>query len=136
MWRVGLGVIPAILLLGGCKPAVLDPQGPVGGAERVILFNALAIMLAIVVPTILATLGFAWWFRAGNNRAIHRPTWAYSGRLEAVVWSIPTMVIIFLGGIAWIGSHDLDPARPLPSRVKPLEIQAVALDWQWLFIYP
>jgi cytochrome o ubiquinol oxidase subunit 2 len=108
----------------------------VGAAERTILFNALAIMLAIVVPTIAATLGFAWWFRESNTRARFRPDWAYSGRIELVVWSIPTLVILFLGGITWIGSHDLDPARPLASRADPLRVQVVSLDWKWLFLYP
>jgi cytochrome o ubiquinol oxidase subunit 2 len=93
-------------------------------------------MLAIVVPTILATLAFAWWFRASNTRARHLPTWSYSGRIELIVWSIPALVVFFLGGIAWIGSHLLDPARPLSSGIKPLEIQVVSLDWKWLFIYP
>jgi cytochrome o ubiquinol oxidase subunit 2 len=115
---------------------VLDPQGPVGIAERTILLNALAIMLAIVVPTILATLAFAWWFRESNSRARYLPDWAYSGRIELVVWAIPTLVILFLGGVTWIGSYDLDPARPLSSHVKPLEVQVVSLDWKWLFIYP
>ena len=101
-----------------------------------ILLDSLAIMLAIVVPTILATLAFAWWFRASNPRATYRPDWAYSGRLELLVWSIPALVVVFLGGVAWIGSHDLDPAKPLTSRQKPLEVQVVALDWKWLFIYP
>jgi cytochrome o ubiquinol oxidase subunit 2 len=45
-------------------------------------------------------------------------------------------VVFFLGGIAWIGSHELDPAQPLSSGAKPLEIQVVSLDWKWLFIYP
>lgn len=116
--------------------AVLDPAGPIGAADRTILLDSLAIMLAIVVPTILATLAFAWWFRAANTRARHLPTWSYSGRLELIVWSIPALVVFFLGGIAWIGSHLLDPARPLSSGIRPLEIQVVSLDWKWLFIYP
>jgi cytochrome o ubiquinol oxidase subunit 2 len=70
---------------------VLDPQGPVGAAEKLILLNSLGIMLAIVIPTILATLGVAWWFRASNSRALYRPEWEYSGRLELVVWAIPAM---------------------------------------------
>jgi cytochrome o ubiquinol oxidase subunit II len=122
--------------LSGCKPALLDPQGPVGVAEKTILLNSLVIMLAIVVPTIIATLAFAWWFRAGNTRARYRPDFVYSGRIELVTWSIPVMVILFLGGIAWIGSHDLDPAKPLSSATPPLEVEAVSLDWKWLFIYP
>jgi len=89
-----------------------------------------------VVPTMLATLGFAWWFRASNTRAAYRPNFTYSGRLEILVWSIPTLVIFFLGGVIWIGSHQLDPFRPLPSATKPLEVDVIALDWKWLFIYP
>jgi len=124
------------LLLGACSPGVLDPAGPVAAGDRIVLLNALTIMLGIVVPTILATLVFAWWFRAGNSKATYRPSWAYSGRLELLVWSIPALVVIFLGGIAWIGSHDLDPSRPLASKVAPLRVDVVALDWKWLFIYP
>ena len=122
--------------LAGCQPAVLDPEGPVGAGEKIILFNSLAIMLAIVVPTILATLAFAWWYRASNRRARYLPDWEYSGRIELVTWSIPVLVILFLGSIAWISAHDLDPAKPLASSSKPVEIQAVSLDWKWLFIYP
>ena len=116
--------------------SILDPAGPIGAAQKTILINSLLIMLMIVVPTILATLVFAWWFRAGNTRARYRPDWSYSGRVELVTWSIPVLVILFLGGIAWIGSHDLEPSRPLESAEKPIEIQVVSLDWKWLFVYP
>jgi cytochrome o ubiquinol oxidase subunit 2 len=101
-----------------------------------ILFNALEIMLAIVIPTIAAALIFAWWFRESNTRARYQPRWAYSGRIELIVWSIPILVICFLGGVIWIGAHDLDPAKPIPSQFKPLHVQVVSLDWKWLFIYP
>src|SRR5688572_28668800 len=126
----------APLALTACEPGVLDPQGIVGIAEKEILVGSVAIMLAIVVPTIVATLGFAWWFRASNTRAVYRPNFAYSGRIELIVWSIPLLTVILLGGVAWIGSHQLDPARPLASDKPPIEIQAVSLDWKWLFIYP
>jgi cytochrome o ubiquinol oxidase subunit II len=134
--RASLAAVVLAPTLASCQSGVLDPQGPIGAAQRTILINALAIMLAIVVPTIVATLGFSWWFRASNTRAQYRPDWAYSGRIELVVWSIPLLVIIFLGGIAWIGSHDLDPAKPLDGQAKPLKVQVVSLDWKWLFIYP
>ncbi|MGB8610014.1 MAG: cytochrome ubiquinol oxidase subunit II, partial [Pseudolabrys sp.] len=100
------------------------------------MIDSLAIMLAIVVPTILATLAVAWWFRSSNSRARHRPDFIYSGQIELVTWSIPLMTIMLLGGVAWRGSHELDPARPLPSDEAPLKVQAVSLDWKWLFIYP
>jgi hypothetical protein len=83
----------------------------------------------------LATIGFAWWFRASNARATYLPDWAFSGHLELIVWAIPTLVITFLGGIAWFGSHALDPYKPLASTTKPIEIEVVSLDWKWLFIY-
>ncbi len=121
--------------LAGCS-GVLDPQGPVGTSEKLILLDSLAIMLAIVVPTILATIAFAWWFRASNARARYQPYWAFSGTLELIVWAIPALVITFLGGIAWFGSHALDPYEPLPSKEKPIEVEVVSLDWKWLFIYP
>ena len=124
------------LLLTACHWAVLDPRGPVGQADRTILIDSLAIMLAIGVPTIIATFAFAWWFRASNTRARYRPDWEFSGAIELVVWAIPAMVIILLGGVAWIGSHELDPAKPLSDREAPLDVQVVSLDWKWLFIYP
>ena len=131
----------AIILLGaaaltGCTEGVLDPKGPIASAERTILFNSLGIMLAIVIPTILATLGVAFWFRASNKRAVYRPDFVYSGRLELLVWSIPAMTVLLVGGVAWVGAHKLDPRRAIVSTVKPINIQAASLDWKWLFIYP
>jgi cytochrome o ubiquinol oxidase subunit II len=115
---------------------ILDPQGPIGAAEKTILIDSLAIMLAIVVPTILATFAFAFWFRASNTKAFYWPDWEYSGRIELVVWAIPSLTVILLGGVAWIGAHQLDPPKPIAGSTKPLTIQAVSLDWKWLFIYP
>jgi cytochrome o ubiquinol oxidase subunit 2 len=115
---------------------ILDPQGPIGAAEKTILIDSLGIMLAIVVPTIVAIFAFAFWFRASNTRAFYWPDWEYSGRIELVVWSIPALTVILLGGVAWIGSHQLDPAAPLEGTGSPVRIQVVSLDWKWLFIYP
>ncbi len=115
---------------------MLDPRGPVSAAEHTILIDSLAIMLAIVGPTILAALIFAFWFRAGNSRARRRPQFVYSGQIELVVWSIPLLTILVLGGFIWIGSHRLDPYRPLVSNRPTLRVQVVALDWKWLFLYP
>jgi cytochrome o ubiquinol oxidase subunit 2 len=115
---------------------ILDPQGPIGAADKSILIDSLAIMLAIVAPTILAIFGFAWWYRASNVRARYLPDWEYSGRIELVVWGIPSLVIMLLGGVAWIGSHQLDPAKRIASSQPALDIQVVSLDWKWLFLYP
>jgi cytochrome o ubiquinol oxidase subunit 2 len=134
--RIAPAALSSLLILGGCRLDVLDPAGYVGIADKTILIDSVAIMLAIVVPTVAATLGFAWWFRASNTRATHRPDFVYSGRIELIVWGIPLLVITLLGGVAWIGAHRLDPALPAPSGAKPLEVEVVSLDWKWLFLYP
>jgi cytochrome o ubiquinol oxidase subunit 2 len=134
-WRTSAALI-LLLALSGCSGGVLDPQGPIGAANAKILLNALGIMLVIVVPTIIAILAFAWWYRASNTRARYRPDFVYSGGIEMVVWGIPILVIMFLGGVIWIGSHELDPFKPIASPDKPTEVQVVSLDWKWLFIYP
>jgi cytochrome o ubiquinol oxidase subunit 2 len=124
-------------LADGCRATgVLDPQGPIAAAERLILLNATAIMLVVAVPVIVLTLAFAWWYRASNKRALHWPDWSYSGQVELVVWSIPAMVVILLSGVAWTGSHLLDPAVKIKSDAAPIRIEVVSLDWKWLFIYP
>jgi cytochrome o ubiquinol oxidase subunit II len=115
---------------------ILDPQGPVAAADKTILIDSIAIMLAIVLPTIAAIFAFAFWFRQSNPRAHYRPDWAHSGRIELVVWSIPALTVILLGGVAWIGAHQLDPARPVEGTGQGVTVQVVSLDWKWLFIYP
>jgi len=133
---VRAGVMLAPLSLTCCEPGILPSQGLVGKGDTQILIDSLAIMLVIVVPTILATLAFAWWFRSSNSKARYRPDFVYSGKIEMITWSIPLMTIMLLGGVAWIGSHKLDPAQPLASDDPALNVQAVSLDWKWLFIYP
>ena len=124
------------LVTAGCNRGILDPAGPIAAQEKQILINSTAIMLAIIIPTMIATIAFAWWYRRGNSKATYRPDWEYSGAIEMVVWAIPALTIMLLGGITWIGSHDLDPAKPLKSNVPALNVEVVSLDWKWLFIYP
>src|SRR5262249_39692830 len=81
-------------------------------------------------------LGFAFWFRASNPKAQFQPDFVHSGRIEIVVWSIPALTVILLGGVAWIGAHQLDPAAPVPGTGSPVRFQAVSLDWKLIFIYP
>ncbi|HMD28346.1 MAG TPA: ubiquinol oxidase subunit II [Steroidobacteraceae bacterium] len=140
-WRSGVLsslVVCAAMLVTSCQQAgVLDPRGPIAAAQRLLLFNATAIMLVVVVPVVLATLAFAWWYRSSNTRATRSDDdRAYEGRLEFVVWSIPALVVILLGGVIWISAHELDPRAPIPGGAKPLEVEVASLDWKWLFIYP
>src|ERR1700722_13249043 len=116
------GLLAVVLIgavtLGGCTDGIFDPKGPVAVAERQILLNALGIMLAIVTPVILCTLGVAFWFRASNERARYRPNFAYPGRLELLVWATPAMTVFLVGGVAWVSSHDLSPRKPIASAVN------------------
>src|SRR6516225_5443908 len=132
-WQV---VCAAVLVCSCSQQGILDPQGPIASQEQLLLINSTAIMLVVVVPVILATLGFAWWYRASNARAFRSADEGYEGRTEFVTWSIPVLIVILLGGVIWIGSHQLDPRAPLPGKADPLRVEVVALDWKWLFIYP
>src|SRR5215472_14767900 len=135
--RLRWSVLGAAVLLASCTPAgVLDPQGPIASAERLLLINSTAIMLVVVIPVIVATLAFAWWYRSSNARATRSLDESYEGRLEFVVWSIPALTVILLSGVIWIGTHQLDPRAPIPGKSDPLRVDVVALDWKWLFIYP
>ena len=130
-------ILGAAILVSSCQRAgVFDPQGPIASQEQLLLINSTAIMLVVVVPVILATLGFAWWYRASNARASRSTDEGYEGRTEFVTWSIPVLIVILLGGVIWIGSHQLDPRAPIPGKADPLRVEVVALDWKWLFIYP
>jgi cytochrome o ubiquinol oxidase subunit 2 len=129
--------ILASLALASCQELiVLHPKGVVGEGTSSLLIGAFIIMLPIVVPTMLAALLFGWWYRASNTRAFFQPSFVESGKIEIVTWSLPLLTIMLLGSVAYLGSHDLDPAKPLPSSAEPLNVQAVSLDWKWLFIYP
>jgi cytochrome o ubiquinol oxidase subunit II len=130
------GCAVALLMLSGCTEGVLAVHGPIAATEKTLLLEALVCMLVVVLPILLLTLVFAWWYRASNRLANYRPTWSYSGRIEFSIWIIPLLVVLFLGGLCWSGAHQLDPYKPIVSKKPPLEVDVVSLDWKWLFIYP
>lgn len=126
------------LLMCGCSLAdapILSPKGPVALAERDILFRALAIMMVVAVPVFAMTFWFAWHYRASNKKARYQPDWE-SAKVDAVTWTVPALIVASLGVHVWLSTHALDPYKPLQSTAKPLEVQVVAQDWKWLFIYP
>jgi cytochrome o ubiquinol oxidase subunit 2 len=130
------GVLMLLPFLAGCSGGILEPQGPIASAQRLLLINSTAIMLVVVIPVIVATLAFAWWYRSSNTGASRGTDESYEERIEFVIWSIPALTVILLGGVIWIGSHQLDPRAPIPGQSDPLRVDVVALDWKWLFIYP
>jgi cytochrome o ubiquinol oxidase subunit 2 len=132
-------------LLAGCDMVVLRPSGDIAHQQGRLVVLSTLLMLLIIVPVIALTLWFAWHYRASNREARYEPEWDHSVQLELVIWAAPLLIIIALGALTWISTHTLDPyralrridaGRPVPRDVEPLVVQAVALDWKWLFIYP
>lgn len=124
------------LLLSGCNMALLDPKGAIGMEQKSLILTAIGLMLIVVVPVIIMTFLFAWKYRASNKNATYAPDWSHSNKIEFVVWTIPLIIILILGTITWRSTHALDPREPIYSEKKPLVIEAVSMDWKWLFIYP
>lgn len=132
------------LLLAGCKAVVLNPAGPVAAQEKHLFLTEVILMLIIVVPVIIFTLVIARRYRESNEKAKYTPDWCHSNKLEAIWWAIPIVLIAVLGVLAWKTTHELNPYKKLSGSqlvtVKPgtktLHIEAIALRWRWLFIYP
>jgi cytochrome o ubiquinol oxidase subunit II len=133
-----------LLLLGGCDMVVLSPSGYIAAQQRDLLISSTLIMLVIVLPVMLLTAFFAWRYSA-KRKARYDPEWSHSANLELLIWAAPLMIIICLSALTWVSTHLLDPFRPLERigerrpiapNTTPLEVEVVALDWKWLFIYP
>ncbi|MFC3568150.1 ubiquinol oxidase subunit II [Paracoccus simplex] len=140
-----LAWLSLLIPLAACKAEVLLPAGDVAARERDLLVSSTLLMLLIIVPVMALTVWFAWKYRERNRDAEYRPDWDHSTKLEFVIWAAPLLIIISLGALTWVGTHLLDPYRPLdriskdqpaPREMQPLRIEVVALDWKWLFIYP
>ncbi|MBR0931999.1 ubiquinol oxidase subunit II [Bradyrhizobium jicamae] len=140
-----LALLPFAALLAGCDFVVLAPAGDVAAQQRDLVIISTALMLVIVLPVMALTVFFAWRYRQSNTQAPYEPEWDHSTQLELVIWSAPLLIIICLGALTWMGTHLLDPyrtlgridtGRPIAAKDTPLNVEVVALDWKWLFIYP
>jgi cytochrome o ubiquinol oxidase subunit II len=127
----------AAAFLLGCKNMVLlNPKGPIGDGERFVILAAIALMLIVVVPVIVMTFWFARRYRASNTDAVFRPKWSASVKIDLIVWLVPVAIVTVLAFVAWTRTHRLDPYEPIEPGIKPILIEAISLDWKWLFIYP
>ncbi|MCG6205792.1 ubiquinol oxidase subunit II [Rhodopseudomonas sp. HC1] len=138
-------LLPLAVVLSGCNFVVMAPAGDVAAQQRDLIVVSTVLMLLIVLPVMALTVWFAWRYRHNNDAAKYDPDWDHSTGLELVIWSAPLLIIICLGAITWMGTHLLDPYRsldriaanrPIDRDKAPLEVNVVALDWKWLFIYP
>jgi cytochrome o ubiquinol oxidase subunit 2 len=129
-------ILATVLALRGHNFAVLNADGIVGRKERNLIVFASLLSLIVVIPVFVMLFGFAWKYREGNKKATYKPDWDHSRVAETIWWVVPLILIGILGIVAWNSSHDLDPYKALVSNTQPIQVQVVALDWKWLFIYP
>ncbi|HEX8388618.1 MAG TPA: ubiquinol oxidase subunit II, partial [Sphingomonas sp.] len=136
----------ALPFVAGCDWVVMNPAGDVAKQQANLIVVSTVLMLVIIVPVMALTVFFAWKYRAQRaTPATYDPEFDHSTVLELGIWGAPLLIIIALGALTWSSTHLLDPYRPI-SRIsegkpvaadaKPLEVQVVALDWKWLFVYP
>ncbi len=123
-----LSLIAGTVLLSGCDSALLDPKGQIGLEQRSLILTAFGLMLIVVIPAILMAVGFAWKYRASNKDAKYSPNWSHSNKVEAVVWTVPILIILFLAVLTWKTTHALEPSKPLASDVKPVDHRS-GLRW-------
>ncbi len=127
----------AVTLLGGCSTILLiNPKGPIGESERFLILVAIGLMAIVVIPVFIMAFLFSVKYRASNTAANYTPKWSYSGKIDLVMWAVPIAIVTVLAILTWTRTHALDPYKPIPSAHQPINIQAVSLDWKWLFIYP
>lgn len=133
----GVPLFGAAVLLGGCDQLLLlNPKGPIGEAERFVIIAAIVLMLLVVIPVAIMNVWFPWRYRAARTGDRYAPKWSSSMKIEVVVWLVPAIIVTLLGILVWDSTHRLDPYKPIDAGVPPVRIEAVSLDWKWLFIYP
>lgn len=138
--RFGMKFTASVLVavLAGCESehsSMLHPHGIVAQNQRYWLVYICAFMAIVVVPIFVMMPLFAWRYRLGG-RAAYKPDWDFSWTLEVLVWGVPIVIVCFLAALIINQETRFDPYRPIASREKPLEIDVVALNWKWLFLYP
>ena len=134
-----LATMTPLLMLGGCdalRLGVLNAAGPVAEAQRHLYFILAIVLIFVAGPVLLLTPLIAWHYRLSNKDKAFRPRWDFSWWLEGLIWIPPTGIVVGLGFLLWNYTQRLDPYRPIEGAQPALEVQAVALDWKWLFIYP
>ncbi len=134
---IGILSLYVVTFLGGCSSLLLfDPKGPIGEAQRFVILTAIVLMLIVIIPVFVMAFWFSRKYRASNSEATYLPKWSYSGKIEFFMWAVPITIVTALSVLTWTSTHALDPYKPIPSAENPINIEAVSLDWKWLFIYP
>lgn len=129
-------IVLAVVAMQGHSFAVLNPSGLVADRERRLIYITLLLSLIVVIPVFIMTFVIVWRYRE-HKQAEYRPDWGGNKLIESVWWGVPMAIITILAVITWQSSHQLDPFRHDVAKTdKNIDIQVVALQWKWLFIYP
>lgn len=126
----------SIFILGDLDFQLLNPRGSIALQQRDLGMMVIGLLLIVAIPLLGTMYWFAYKYRAGNKKPVYKPDARHSTFTELVWWIIPAVFIFILAVITWNKTHALDPYKPLASDVAPVRIQAVALNWKWLFLYP
>lgn len=114
----------------------LDPAGSIAESERNIFIFTISLAAIVVIPVYIMLFVFALRYREGSKKAKYKPEWHHNTWLEVAWWGIPILIIAILAVTVWITTHRLDPYNAIESDAETVEVQVVALEWKWLFIYP
>ncbi|WP_409361415.1 ubiquinol oxidase subunit II [Bartonella heixiaziensis] len=135
-----LAILGIALLLSGCKIDVLQPSGYVARQQLILIVICVLVMLCVVIPVMVSVVFLAIKYHASNTAQEYLPDWGHSNKIEAFMWGIPIVIVMVLGSLTAYYTYKLEPTNSLPVEVvgeeKPLQVDVVALDWKWLFIYP
>lgn len=126
-------------VLAGCTTethSFLNPASLTAESQRDLMIWAFGLMLVVLIPVWVMAIWFPWRYREGNSGADYRPDWAHSNLIEAVVWIVPAILVVAISALVWVYTHRLDPYATPVARGEPLHVQAISLDWKWVFLYP
>jgi cytochrome o ubiquinol oxidase subunit II len=131
----GLGAYIAHFLKGN-NIAPLNPKGSIATEQAHLIFLAVAIVLAVAVPTVLLLYFVAFKYRETNSKSMYKPSARHGKAFVFAIWGIPTVAMIVLAMILVPVTRHLDPKKPVDNGKPPITIQVIALRWKWLFLYP
>lgn len=149
-WLRVLGVLPLVLLAGcaqrglGSKFWMLDPKGIISATQVYYLKLDVFIMLLIIVPTTILIIWVMRRYRGNGGKGHYDAQWDHSNAIEMIVWGIPILTVGVLGYFSIKAIYAVNPYSPsvithaihVSHQKDPLEIDVIATDWQWVFIYP
>ncbi|MXO67010.1 cytochrome c oxidase subunit II [Altericroceibacterium endophyticum] len=124
----------ALASSGSLDQSFLQPMGPIAQEQYDHLLRVIGITMVVILPVLIGVPLILWRYRYSRPRGAYTPEWEFSKKLEYALWGVPVLVVILLASWLWYSTEKLDPYEPLGP--EPLQVQAIGLDWKWLFIYP